>query len=62
MNRFRAILGFVFGGGLLIFLAPYVVYKTFTDHLPWYLPVIVISMYALLSYSAFKVYWPRIKK
>ena len=60
MNRIRAMFAFIAGGGLLIFLAPYFIYESATKRLPWAVTVIVIPMYALLSYGAFKLFWPRI--
>jgi len=62
MSRFRAILAFVFSGGLLIFASPYFIYQAAVKRLPWSVPLVVIPLYVLLSYGAFKVYWPRIKK
>jgi len=60
MNRLRASLAFVFSGGLLIFLSPYLVYKAVIKDLPWVVPMIVIPIYAVLSYGAFKAFWPHI--
>ena len=60
MNRARAALGFIFCGGLLIFLSPYFIYEAAVKHLPWSIPIIVIPIYAVLSYGAFKVFWPHI--
>ena len=60
MNRARAMFGFIVSGGLLIFLAPYLTYEAATKRLPWAIAVIAIPIYALLSYGAFKLYWPRI--
>jgi len=60
MNRFRALLSFVFSGGLLIFLSPYLIHRAATKHLPWSFPIVVIPIYAVLSYGAFKVFWPHI--
>ena len=62
MNRVPTMLGFIFSGGLLIFLSPYLIYEAAAKRLPWSLPIIAIPIYALLSYGAFKVYWPRIKR
>ena len=60
MNRLRPILRFVFSGGLLIFLTPYLVYRAATNRLPWLVAIIAIPLYAMLSYGAFKLFWPRI--
>jgi hypothetical protein len=60
MNRARAVLGFIFFGGLLIFLSPYFIREAAVKHLPWSVPLIVIPIYAVLSYGAFKSFWPRI--
>lgn len=60
MNRARAMFSFIVSGGLLIFLAPYLIYEAATKRLPWAVTVIAIPIYALLSYGAFKLYWPRI--
>jgi hypothetical protein len=56
----RAIIGFFFAGGLLIFNSPYLVYQAATKHLPWFIPMIVIPIYAVLSYGAYTLLWPRI--
>jgi len=60
MNRARAVFCFISFGGLLIFLSPYVTHEAMVKHLPWSVPIIVIPLYAMLSYSAFKSYWPHI--
>jgi hypothetical protein len=60
MHRLRATLAFVFFGGLLIFNSPYVIREAYNKHLPWSVPLIVIPLYALLSYGAFKRFWPHI--
>jgi hypothetical protein len=60
MKRVRAMFSFIVGGGLLIFLAPYLIYEAATKRLPWAVSVIAIPIYALLSYGAFKVHWRRI--
>lgn len=60
MNRLHATLRFILSGGLLIFLSPYFIYEAATKQLPWSVPVIVIPLYAVLSYGAFKLFWPRI--
>jgi|HubBroStandDraft_6_1064221.scaffolds.fasta_scaffold800203_2 hypothetical protein len=60
MNRPRAVLAFIFAGGLLIFLSPYFIYEAVIKHLPWTVPMIVIPLYAVLSYGAFKTFWPHI--
>jgi len=52
MNRLRASLAFVFTGGLLIFLSPYFIYQPVMKRLPWAVPMIVIPIYAVLSYGA----------
>jgi hypothetical protein len=62
VNRVRSTLNFISCGGLLIFLSPYLIYEAAIKQVPWTLPIIVIPLYALLSYSAFKVYWSRIKR
>lgn len=60
MNRIRALFSFIVSGGLLILLAPYLVYEATTKQLPWSVAVIAIPIYALLSYGAFKLYGQRI--
>jgi hypothetical protein len=60
MNRARAVFGFIVFGGLLIFLSPYFIYEAVVKHLPWSVPIIVIPIYAVLSYGAFKLFWPHI--
>jgi len=60
MNRLSAALAFIFTGGLLIFLSPYLVYEAVIKYLPWAVPIIVIPIYAVLSYGAFKTFWPHI--
>jgi hypothetical protein len=60
MNRLRATFGFIFSGGLLIFLSPYLVHQAVIKHLPWSVPTIAIPIYAVLSYGAFKLFWPHI--
>lgn len=49
-----AIARFVFGGGLLILLAPYVVYMAATKVLPWSVAIIAVPAYAFLSYGAYQ--------
>jgi hypothetical protein len=56
MNRARAVFGFISFGGLLIFLSPYVIYEAAVKRLPWSVPIIVIPIYAVLSYGAFKLF------
>jgi hypothetical protein len=60
MSRLQAMFGFIFAGGLLIFLSPYLIHEAAIKHLPWSVPIIVIPIYAVLSYGAFKRFWPRI--
>lgn len=60
MRRAGAIFIFIGSGGLLIFLSPYLTYEAAVKREPWFFPVIVIPIYAFLSYGAFKLYWPRI--
>ncbi len=60
MNRLGAIFSFVSGGGLLIFASPYVIHEAAKKNIPWSVAIIVIPMYALLSYGGFKVFWPHI--
>jgi hypothetical protein len=60
MNRLHAIFAFISGGGLLILLSPYVMHEAAVRHLPWSVAIIVIPMYAVLSYAGFKLFWPRI--
>lgn len=60
MNRARAVFGFISGGGLLIFLSPYLIHEAAVKHIPWPVPIIVIPISAVLSYAAFKLFWPRI--
>lgn len=62
MNRVRSVRNFVYGGGLLIFLSPYLIYEAAVKRLAWWVPIIVIPIYALLSYAAFKLYWRRITR
>jgi phosphotransferase system glucose/maltose/N-acetylglucosamine-specific IIC component len=58
MNRLRATFGFIFSGGLLIFLSPYLIPEAAIKNLPWSVPMTVIPIYAGLSYGAFKLFWP----
>jgi hypothetical protein len=60
MNRLRAIFALISGGGLLIFLAPYVIHEAVIKHLRWSVAIIAVPMYAVLSYAGFKVFWARI--
>jgi hypothetical protein len=60
MNRARAVFGFIAFGGLLIFASPHVIHEAVVKHLPWSVPIIVIPIYAVLSYGAFKLFWPYI--
>lgn len=60
MNRLRAILSFVYGGGLLIFASPYLIHEAAKKNIPWSVAIIAIPMYALLSYGGFKLFWPHI--
>jgi len=60
MSRARAILAFVFSGGLLVFLSPYLIYEALIKKLPWPVPVIAIPIYALLSYGALRRFWPHV--
>jgi hypothetical protein len=60
MNRLRAIFSFVSGGGLLIFASPYVIHEAAKKNIPWSVAIIVIPMYALLSYGGLKLFWPHI--
>jgi hypothetical protein len=60
MNRLHATYRFIISGGLLIFVSPYLIHEAVIKRLPWSVPMIVIPMYAVLSYGAFKVFWPRI--
>jgi hypothetical protein len=55
LARLRAIAGFVFSGGLLILLAPYVIYMASTKVIPWVVAIIAIPAYAILSYGAFRL-------
>jgi len=57
MNRLRATFGFVTCGGLLLFLAPYLIYEAAMKDLPRSVLIIAIPFYAVLSYGAFKVFW-----
>jgi hypothetical protein len=54
MIPIRAILGFVFTGGLLVCLSPFLIHEASVKHLPWSVPMIVIPIYAALSYGAYK--------
>ena len=60
MNRLRAIFSFVSGGGLLIFASPHVIHEAAKKNIPWSVAIIVIPMYALLSYGGFKLFCPHI--
>jgi hypothetical protein len=60
MNRLRATFGFIIFGGLLIFLSPYLIHEAVIKDLPWSVPMIAIPIYAVLSYGAFKRFWPHI--
>jgi hypothetical protein len=60
MKRLRAMFAFISCGGLLIFLSPYLIHEAVIKHLSWSVPMIVIPMYALLSYGAFKLFRPHI--
>ena len=60
MSRLRAILGFIFCGGLLILAAPHVIHMALIQIIPWSVPIIVVPIYAFLSYAAFRVFWPHI--
>jgi hypothetical protein len=60
MNRLRATFGFIFSGGLLIFLSPYLIYEAAIKNPPWSVPMIVIPIYAGLSYGTFKLFSPHI--
>jgi hypothetical protein len=60
MTRLRAMLGLIFCGGLLIFASPYLVHEAAIKHISWSVPIIVIPLYALVPYGAFKRFWPRI--
>jgi hypothetical protein len=62
VSRLRAIFAFIFSGGLIIFASPYFIHQAVVKRVPCFVPLIVIPLYALLSYGAFKVYWPRIKR
>ena len=59
-NESSARHGFIFSGGLLIFLSPYLIHEAAIKNLPWSLPIIAIPIYAGLSYGAFKLFWPHI--
>jgi len=56
--RWRVIANFIFRGGLLIVLAPYVIYMAATKAIPWVVAIIVVPAYAALSYGAFRTFWP----
>src|SRR5882724_1070310 len=58
MTRYRAIVGFIISGGLLIVPSPYVIDMAITETVPWSVPIIVIPLYAVLSYGAFRMFWP----
>ena len=60
MNRARTVFRFISFGGLLIFVSPYLIHEAAVKHLPWSVPIIVIPIYAVLSYGAFKLFWPHI--
>ena len=59
-TRFRALFSFISSGGLLILLAPYLIHEAAIKNLPWSVPIIVIPVYAVLSYGAYKLFWSRI--
>ena len=61
MSRSRAIVSFITCGGLLFILgAPYLIHLAMIKTIPWSVPIIVIPIYAFLSYAAFRVFWPHI--
>jgi hypothetical protein len=60
MSRSRAVFGFISVGGLLVFLSPYLIHEAIVKHFPWSVAIIVIPAYAVLSYGALKLFWPRI--
>jgi hypothetical protein len=60
MSRARAVFHFYILGGLLIFLAPYLVYEAATKQIPSLVAIISIPGYAVISYIVFKAYWPLI--
>jgi hypothetical protein len=60
MNRPRAAFAFIISGGLLIFLSPYLIHEAMVKHLPWTVPIIAIPIYAVLSYGAYRRFWPYI--
>jgi len=61
MSRSRAIFRFIVCGGLLfIFGAPHLIHLAVIKTIPWSVPIIVIPVYAFLSYAAFRVFWPDI--
>jgi hypothetical protein len=39
MNRLRATFGFIFSGGLLTFLSPYLIHEAAIKKLPWSVPM-----------------------
>jgi hypothetical protein len=60
MSRRRAIFTFITCGGLLILSAPHVIHLAVIKTIPWSVPIIVVPIYAFLSYAAFRVCWPHI--
>jgi hypothetical protein len=61
MSRPRAIVSFIVSGGLLLILgAPHLIHLAVIKTIPWSVPIIVIPMYAFLSYAAFRIFWPHI--
>jgi hypothetical protein len=43
-----------------MFLSPCLIHEAVVERLPWTVPTIAITIYDLLSYGAFKRFWPRI--
>jgi hypothetical protein len=60
MSRRRAILSFITCGGLLILASPQVIHLAIIKTIPWSVLIIVVPIYAFLSYAAFRVFWPHI--
>jgi hypothetical protein len=44
----------------VIVIPSYLIHEAVIKHLPWPVPMIVIPIYPMLLYGAFKLLWPRI--
>ena len=59
-TRFRALFFFISSGGSLLLLAPSLIHEAAIKGVPWFIPIIVIPLYAIISYGAYKRFWPGI--